>query len=267
MASTFDINNFVIDRCLRAIMVDTDTGEILWSINQITEPSIKCESDTTQATDALEVPIMEFDRAKKATFSATNSLFDLGLAAAQFGTKKQVADAESKVIATAFETIDIAAGTAVTLKHTPTEQIKYIYELKGDSTLGKKYTNGAAASDDKFVHAKGTDSVTLPTSLSKGSQLFVEYEYETDEAVKVTNSATKFPKAGKLIVQILGADVCNVSTLYNAYLVFPQAKLSSNVDLTFSTDGKHPFEIQCMQQYCDKEKKLFDIIVPKMPTE
>ena len=34
-------------------------------------------------------------------------------AAAQFGTKKQVADAESKVIATAFETIDIAAGTAV----------------------------------------------------------------------------------------------------------------------------------------------------------
>ena len=256
MASTFDINNFVIDRCLRAIMVDTDTGEILWSINQITEPSIKCESDTTQATDALEVPIMEFDRAKKATFSATNSLFDLGLAAAQFGTKKQVADAESKVI-----------GTAVTLKHTPTEQIKYIYELKGDSTLGKKYTNGAAASDDKFVHAKGTDSVTLPTGLSKGSQLFVEYEYETDEAVKVTNSATKFPKAGKLIVQILGADVCNVSTLYNAYLVFPQAKLSSNVDLTFSTDGKHPFEIQCMQQYCDKEKKLFDIIVPKMPTE
>ena len=192
MASTFDINNFVIDRCLRAIMVDTDTGEILWSINQITEPSIKCESDTTQATDALEVPIMEFDRAKKATFSATNSLFDLGLAAAQFGTKKQVADAESKVIATAFETIDIAAGTAVTLKHTPTEQIKYIYELKGDSTLGKKYTNGAAASDDKFVHAKGTDSVTLPTGLSKGSQLFVEYEYETDEAVKVTNSATKW---------------------------------------------------------------------------
>lgn len=265
--ATFDINNFVIDRCLRAIMVDTETGEILWSINQITEPSIKCESDTTQATDALEVPIMEFDRAKKATFSATNSLFDLGLAAAQFGTKKEVASGEEKIIATAFETVDITAGTTVTLKHTPTEQIKYVYELKGDSTLGKKYTNGGSATADKFVHANGTNTITLPTGLAKGSQLFVEYQYETDEAVKVTNSATKFPTAGKLIVQILGADVCNVSTLYNAYLVFPQAKLSSNVDLTFSTDGKHPFEITCMQQYCDKEKKLFDIIVPRMAAE
>ena len=261
----FDINNFVIDRCLRAIMVHSETGEILWSINQITEPSIKCESETTQATDALEIPIMEFDRAKKATFSATNSLFDLGLAAAQFGTEKVVAATDSKIIATAFETVDVVTGTTITLKHTPTGQIKYIYELKGDSTLGKKYTNGAAADADKFVHAESTNTITIPTGLTKGSQLFIEYEYETEEAVKVTNSATKFPTAGKLIVQILGADVCNASTLYNAYLVFPQAKLSSNVDLTFSTDGKHPFEITCMQQYCDKDKKLFDIIVPKMP--
>lgn len=261
----FDINNFVIDRCLRAIMVHSETGEILWSINQITEPSIKCESETTQATDALEIPIMEFDRAKKATFSATNSLFDLGLAAAQFGTEKVVASTDSKIIATAFETVDVVTGTTITLKHTPTGQIKYIYELKGDSTLGKKYTNGASADADKFVHAENTNTITIPTGLAKGSQLFIEYEYETEEAVKVTNSATKFPTAGKLIVQILGADVCNASTLYNAYLVFPQAKLSSNVDLTFSTDGKHPFEITCMQQYCDKDKKLFDIIVPKMP--
>lgn len=261
----FDINNFVIDRCLRAIMVHSETGEILWSINQITEPSIKCESETTQATDALEIPIMEFDRAKKATFSATNSLFDLGLAAAQFGTEKVVASTDSKIIATAFETVDVVTGTTITLKHTPTGQIKYIYELKGDSTLGKKYTNGASADADKFVHAESTNTITIPTGLAKGSQLFIEYEYETEEAVKVTNSATKFPTAGKLIVQILGADVCNASTLYNAYLVFPQAKLSSNVDLTFSTDGKHPFEITCMQQYCDKDKKLFDIIVPKMP--
>lgn len=265
MASNFDINNFVIDRCLRAIMVHSETGEILWSINQITEPSIQCESESTQAVDAMETPIMEFDRSKKATFSAQNSLFDLGLAAAQFGSEKVVASEESKVTATAFETIDVGAGSSVTLKHTPKSQIKYIYELKGDSTLGKKYTNGASADADKFVHTDSTNTITLPTGITKGSQLFVEYEYETAEAVKVTNSAVKFPTAGKLIVQILGADVCNASTLYNAYLIFPQAKLSSNVEMTFSTDGKHPFEITCMQQYCDKEKKLFDIIVPKMP--
>lgn len=93
----FNINNFVIDRPLRAIMLHSETGEVLWSINQITEPTIKCESETTDAVDALEIPIMQFDRAKKATFSATNSLFDLGLAAAQFGTEKEVATTDKKI--------------------------------------------------------------------------------------------------------------------------------------------------------------------------
>ena len=263
----FDINNFVIDRCIKGIMVDPNSGEVLWSITQITDPSIKCEGDTVQATDAMEAPIMEFDRAKKATLSASNSLFDLGLAAAQFGSKKQVADETTKIIAPIFETIDVTGENTVTLHATPTAQIKYIYELKGDSTLGTKYTNGAEASADKFVHAEGSATITLPTGLTTGSQLFVEYEHETTEAVKVTNSATKFPKAGKFILQVLGADVCDASTLYNAYVVYPQAKLTSSVEISLATDGKHPFEITCLPQYCDKEKKLFDIIVPNMPAE
>lgn len=265
--ANFDINNFVIDRCTRAIMVDPNSGETLWSITQITDPSIKCEGDTAQATDALEAPIMEFDRAKKATFSASNSLFDFGLAAAQFGSKKQIASGEGKIVSPIFETIDVTGETAVTLKHTPTAQIKYIYELKGDSTLGTKYTNAAEAGPTAFVHADKSNTITVPTGLTKGSQLFVEYEYEAEEAVKVTNSAVKFPKAGKLILQVLGADVCDASTLYNAYVVYPQAKLTSSVEISLATDGKHPFEITCLPAYCDKEKKLFDIIVPNMPAE
>lgn len=265
--ANFDINNFVIDRCTRAIMVDPNSGETLWSITQITDPSIKCEGDTAQATDAMQAPIMEFDRAKKATFSASNSLFDLGLAAAQFGSKKQIASGDGKIVSPIFETIDVTGETTVTLKHAPTAQIKYIYELKGDSTLGTKYTNAAEAGPTAFVHADKSNTITVPTGLTKGSQLFVEYEYEAEEAVKVTNSAVKFPKAGKLILQVLGADVCDGSTLYNAYVVYPQAKLTSSVEISLATDGKHPFEITCLPAYCDKEKKLFDIIVPNMPAE
>ena len=265
--ATFDINNFVIDRCRRAIMVDPNTGEILWTITQIKDPSIKCEGDTAQATDALDAPIMEFDRAKKASFSASNSIFDLGLAAAQFGSKKQVAGGDNKIVVPAFETIDVTGETTVELKHAPTGQIKYIYELKGDSTLGTKYTNGGEAGADKFIHTAKATTITVPTGLAKGSQLFVEYEYETEEAVKVTNSATKFPKAGKLILEALGADIRDASTLYSAYVVFPQAKLTTSVDISLATDGDHPFEITCLPQYCDKEKKLFDLIIPNMPTE
>ena len=47
-------------------------------------------------------------------------------------------------------------------------------------------------------------------------------------------------------------------------MIFPQAKLLSDYNLDFTTEGKHPFTIRAMQNYCDSEKKLFDLIVPEV---
>jgi len=257
----FDINNFVIDRAVRAIMSSTSTGDVLWSINQIKDPSINCASETTQATDMLGSPIMEFERSKTAKFTATNSLFDLGLAAAQFGGSKKVATALAKVTSPKFETINVT-GISVVLSQLPIVPITAIYILKGDNTLGTKYVSGATANTTSFVYDAATKTITLPTVVTSG-QVFVKYDYLTENAVEVSNSAINFPKAGKLVVEVLGADVCDPTLLYYAYLIFPAAKLSSNVDLAFTTEGNHPFEISCFQEYCDKEKKLFSIVVPQ----
>lgn len=257
----FDINNFVIDRPVRAIMSDSATGDVLWAINQIKDPSIKCASTATQATDMLGSPIMEFERAKTATFTASNSLFDLGLAAAQFGTTKKVATTANKVTAPRFEVRDVV-GTTLVLEQTPIAPITTIYILKGDNTLGTKYTAGATANTTSFVYDSATKTITLPTTVTSG-QVFIKYDYLTENAVEVANTAVNFPKAGKLVVEVLGVDTCNISTLYYAYLIFPAAKLSSNVDITLNTEMTHPFEISCFQEYCDKEKKLFSIVVPQ----
>ena len=65
-------------------------------------------------------------------------------------------------------------------------------------------------------------------------------------------------------MEVLGCDVCDPTTLIYAYVVFPNAKLDSNVDITFSTDGKHPFTLKAQQNYCSKEKELFKIIIPQL---
>ena len=51
-------------------------GDVLFSINQITNPSLSCSSESTDAVDALNVPIATFYRAKNCEFSAENALFD-----------------------------------------------------------------------------------------------------------------------------------------------------------------------------------------------
>ena len=244
-------------------MVSTTDNTVLWSINQITNPSLSVSTESTDAVDALGTKIMTFERAKTAEFTAENSLFDLGLAAAQFGTAKQVATDSNKIVSPIFETIDVpSTGTTITLKHTPTKQITAIYALNGDSTLATKYTNGAAASAGEFVNAEKSTTITLPTGLTAGTQLFVQYEYEATSAVAVHNDAINFPKAGKFYMEVLGADVCDATKLVHAYIVFGNAKLMGDVDITFTTEGTHNFTIQAQQAYCDKEKRLFSIIIP-----
>ena len=259
----FDVNNFVIDHVLRGVMTSAADGSFMWAVNQVTEPSLNVTSETAEAVDALGTPIATFNRGKQAEFSAQNSLFDLGLFAAQNGVEKEVASADSKIVAPAFEVIEIGANDeSKVLAHQPLADITEIYQLKGDGTLGTKYVAGTTASESEFVYDAETNTVTLPTGLAAGSQLFTMYEYESENAVAVTGDAINFPKAGKFVLEVLGTDTCDPTTLIHAYIIFPNAKLDANVDISFTTDGNHPFTIKCQQNYCDSKKVLFQIVIP-----
>ena len=255
----FDLNNFVIDRVVRGIAVSQgkneklgiEKGDVLFSINQITNPSLNCTSESTDAVDALSVPIATFYRAKSAEFSAENALFDMNLIATQSGTKKQVATAATTIDTPCFETIDIEAGkTAYTLTHLPVAEPK-VYVLKGDGTLGEKVVVGSAANGTTIVISE--KAVTIGDGYAAGSQLFFMYDYVADGtsgngAVEVMNSANNFPVGCKFIMEILGADVCDQTNLIYAYLVFPNAKLSPDFDWSIATDSTHPFSLKAMQE-------------------
>lgn len=241
-----DINNFVVDHVLRGTAFSQNDGSVLFTINQIQNPSLNCASESTDAVDALGTPIATFYRAKSAEFSAENALFDMNLMATQLGTTKKVATADAKITVPAFETIDYVAGkTNYTLKHTPKVAPTEIYKLNGDSTLGTKFTAGTTASATAFV-IDGT-ALTAPTGLVAGDQLYVMYEYESDSAASVVNSAKNFPTGCKFVMEVLGCDVCDQTTQIFAYLVFNNAKLSPDFDWSIATDGAHPFSMRAQQ--------------------
>ena len=260
----FDLNNFVIDRVVRGIAVSQGdnvklgihAGDVLFSINQITNPSLSCTSESTDAVDALNVPIATFYRAKTAEFSAENALFDMNLLATQAGTTKKIAGKEgAKIEAPCFQTVDIAAETTYTLAHTPkTGTTPKVYILNGDGTLGEKVTIGTTATGKEIAIAGTTVTVVVgDAGYKEGDQLFFMYDYEADGsegngAVEVANTATNFPVGCKFIMEILGADVCDQTNLIYAYLIFPNAKLSPDFDWSIATDSTHPFSMRAMQE-------------------
>lgn len=268
--ANINLNNFVIDRVIRGVAQSHTDDSVLFAINQITNPSLTCSSESTDAVDALGTPVATFYRSKTAEFSAENAMFDMNLMAVQVGAEKKVASSESTLVAPAFEKIEIKSGvTAYTLKHNPTALPKYCYDLNGDGTLGTKYTAATTASleDKTFIIAtsgegdKATTTLTVPTGLPTGSEILVIYEYNAAAGVSVTNSAKHFPKGCKFTLEVLGCDVCDQTNLLFAYLIFPNFKLSPDFDWNIATDGSHPFSGKAMQEYCKKDNKLFEIIV------
>lgn len=255
----FDINNFVIDRVVRGVALSQKDQSVLFSINQIQNASLQCSSESSDAVDAMGTPIATFYRAKSAEFSAENALFDMNLMATQLGTTKKVASGSSKITVPAMESFT-ASGTSYTLKHTPKAAPTEIYALNDDSTFGTKFTKATNASATAFAASGST--ITLPTGLATGTDLFVMYEYETENAVEVLNSATEFPVGVKFVMEVLGCDVCDQTNLIYAYVIFPNFKLSPDFDWSIATDGTHPFSGRAQQDYCDKDKRLFYIVIP-----
>ncbi len=273
-----NIDNLLIKKVRRVVFTDPATGDVYFNASDIQSPSLNITSESTQKTDALGVPVATFYNGDSAEFSAESSLFSLGILAAQFGSEIEQATASSKIIVPCVETIKVGTGTggtkntAITLKHVPVamsggavgSEIPVIYILQKNKALGKKYTVGAAVSDTTFEINASAKTITLPTDteITADTVIFVSYEYATESGVKVDKVSGNEPVSGKAIVHVIFCDPCNKNTEYAGWLVFGNAQLSPEIDLTFDTESTHPLSFTCQKEWCDEDGKLLSVIVP-----
>ena len=94
----FNKNELILDRVRSLVANDLSTGQMLFRLTSLEEPSLQCTAEGEEIVDAIGALITTLYRAKKATFSATNSLISLDLAAAQYGAKKEVGSADNKIV-------------------------------------------------------------------------------------------------------------------------------------------------------------------------
>ena len=256
----FNMNEVVLEQIKQASLYDLETGVLVNRLTSIEEPSLNTSTEKEEVVDARGETITEIFKSKKATFSGSNSLFSLDLAASQFGTKKEVADADNKIINYMAETMTITNGT-VKLSRVPVENsIKYIYVVE-NGEIGKSYPVGAAATADEAVVAND-GTITVPTSVTEG-KVYVEYAFESEEAVRIVNKSNEYPTAGKLVILALFRDKCTDKTILGS-IICPKAKLDpESVELSLTPTGKHPFSYTMMKNFCSDEDNLFEIVLSK----
>ena len=254
-------NELILDKVRSLTYHELGTGKMLLRRTSLEDPSLACTAEGEEVTDAVGALITTLYRAKRATISGTNSLISLDLAAAQYGTQKEVATAEKKITDYTYEILTPdATSHKITLAHEPIGEIKYIYLLT-DGEVAQTYEAAAEAGDGKFVHASGSKEITLGENAT--GKFYIEYKYESTDGVRVANMASNFPEAGSLIVYAYFRDKCNENVVYSGKIVAAKAKLNpENVELALTSTGKHPFEFVINKDSCaeDGEDELFSII-------
>lgn len=255
--ANLNLSNFIVDRVISGVGYRSDDS-VLFKMDQCQNTSITCGSESTDIVDNVGSPIMTLYRSKTCEISGENAILDFNLTAVQMGTEKNVASSEDKIVVPAQEIFEAKDGS-YTLKHAPIASPAFLYALNDDSSLGEKYALGTGASTTEFV-VDGT-TVTLPTGVADGTQMFVSYEYESDAAVEIVNSAKNFPKSCKLVLRVLGYNPCNKDNKLGAYIIFNSFEMSPDFDLSLNVGEAQSWSGKASQDYCSKDKRLMSIVV------
>lgn len=259
MPGTFDIKSAVINRFLRLTEVNLESGMVNWVLRNIENPNAEFTGESVDKTDERGILISRFDTSKGFTLSGESSKLELGLMASQLGTEVEVATADKKIKGEDFEIITIVDDgntKTATMAYVPLTTPAVVYTINKDKSLGEAIEVGTAEGNAQIAGAV----ITMPSTYT-GTRVGVLYQYETDEAVRVTDSSETFNKKAKYIAKILAEDVCGVTAAVT--IVISKGQLDNNFSLNLTTEGTHPFSITAMTDYCSDEEELCYIIVGK----
>lgn len=259
----FNPNELLLEKIRSVEEYDPGTMELVGRYTQIEEPSLNTTADGTTVMDAMGAEIATFYNAQQGTFSFTNSLHSLDLMASQFGAEKEIADENNAFTVPVSEVITLASDQAI-LKYVPVgtagAEVKYAKVINEDNTYGETYEVSSTAGAGKFTINAETKTLTFPAGTT--GRVFVQYERESESAVRITKRTDGVPEVRTLLINAIFHDPCNKNIVYAGVIFVPRAQVNpESVELNLTPDGKHGAEYRLQKPYCDEDGKLFDIIV------
>lgn len=256
-----NINELVLEKIDSIALLGVEDDAVNLRLTNVRDGSLSSTAEGTAVTDNVGSTIMTLYNASTATLAGTNALFSLDLAAAQFGSEKEVATTGSTIAVPTYDVITVTGATA-TLTHTPKEgSVKYAYKLQNRNIATKLELTTVTAEAGKFTLSDSTLTFNA-SDVTAGDVIYVEYEYDSQTANKVTKFSDKFPGVYKARVYVVMHNVCNKNDIYTGVLVSNRAEIDpTSIEIGLASDAGHAFTINFNKDYCSEDSELFSIIV------
>ena len=273
-----NVNSVIPDIITRIVGRDRLTAEILFITGKVSNGSLTTDAQEVVKNDAEGTPIKKWMNAKTAAFSGDETFWNQDLYSQQLnGEGKTIGTSGHGVIVPISDPIKTYSSTdaltSYVLKYnaanlgtieTPAYRISVCTIDKAGNPV-KRFKLGQAEEAGVFTYTANTKTLTFAEGdIAAGDQLFVQYDFNSEDCVAVIDSANKFPKNIEIVVEGLFADACDNAV--SGFTVFPKAQLSASTTASFGRTDTFPFSFSAQQDYCDGEKQLFRQVFPTFPT-
>lgn len=256
----FTINGVAFDRIHKGVALSPTTGEVLYTLTQLTEATIEVTSESREMRDKDGSLIKTIYTGKSGTFTVTNAFLDVDIIAQESGSDKEVAT-DAKPITMPYVHEFKRGETSATIAGLDADTVKVVGQAANGS-MTKIYKKGTIASDDEFV-ASG-EVIQFPTD-TEPSKFVVIAERTVKVGSKVVNLADKFPKTVELILLCFTIDPCSPDVKRATYLRIPSFQTSPDHTITLAADSTIEFSGVMQTAYCEDngDKIIYEMYYPE----
>ena len=238
-----------------------DGNDLEFIMDEVTETTLSQEEGITDITGRGGRKIGSLKKNKAVTGKGTNGLIVGGALAAMVGS--EVEENEEEKVRYTDTSLKVASNKASiekkeSLVGATGQEIIAVYVKNKDGSLGKKFTQNAAAAAGEFSYSEG--EITFNEGeLVDGTELVAFYDIKV-KAKKVSNVSDKYSKTLKLYIDCTAQDTCD--NQYHVQFIIPRADFHGTFDLTFGGDpSTQDFEFGSLAGGCGGSNSLWDMVV------
>lgn len=257
-------NKWAVQQVFTVKLFDLVTGENIGIMEDLKSCTLTNEGTTVYASGGVgNSNIIGFDHSKKARLSVQNAIFDDRALSTQLGADITDGTNDNMVVTDVLTINSDTAATTYTALGNAGSEVKYVYILNDDGTLGAKFEQDAAVAAGKFTYDSGTKAVTFNTSeVADGKKVVAFYNAASGPSTKsLSNYTDKFAKNVKLVADSIVRDTYTGED-YQAQIIFYKGKINNNFEISLSSDGEpavHNFEIEALKPALNS--KLWEMII------
>ena len=259
--STLMVDNLTISSLETIMAFGINGGTYRFTLDELQSATIANSQENTAMTGKGGRTIGQLKRNKSVTVSGTSGMLSLGLVEAEVGSTGEHRESTPVKVPDYLK----VNGNKATISHkavgTVGNEIQEVIVKNADSTIKKRLTQDATASEGKFAYDPDTMEITFAEGeVENGTDIVVYYTRNVEGDV-ISNISDQYSETLELYIDAFAKDKCQNE--YHVQFYIPYADFTGSFDLGMGdSQTTHGFEATSIASSCTNGgTKFWDMTV------